>query len=154
MKYDDKFMSRLHSVSKENNENLLLVIKQLDLKGETEIANFLDSIRIDNVIYDYYKDNSGYYEDLPHHYINQYTDYQSLDYKEKLLENNYARKRMQQKIDRFAFTSITDIDSSKTSYTLKEKLKYYSKRIDDTKLTPGQRKYAFDFIANNQRAYN
>lgn len=73
------------------------------------------------------------------HLQNDLKHFEEFDYlKTKLIENKYLKKE-------YLSRSIP-VDQVVRDFTLKDKLKYYSGRVNNKKLTEGQRRYAQMFL--------
>ena len=147
------YYESINTTLKATPDRLLNVQKYLVSKDEINVANYLEGIRTDILLYDYHTDDDNYYTSVPVHHIKEYGDFIKKSKQEKVFEGKLAYKRMESDIanNKFAFQKYNSTVKKEipVQFTINDKIKYYKSRVNDKSLTEGQRNYAYNFLINN-----
>lgn len=163
-KEQEKFFNLLpHVVKKATHTDIPKLQKYLLSVGEDDAARYAEAIRLDLMLNDYFTDKTGIYDNNFHlltwdKFQEDYLKFTKMSPDEKKKEGKKVYKSMRSDIEnsRFAFlkydfpvNKLKEIKKDYVQYTLKDKINYYSKRVNDKSLTEGQRLYALNFLKNN-----
>lgn len=157
---NEKYLEKLVNVPKTVPNDLLNTIYYLDQKNEKAIAEYLNNVRVDLLLYDNQVDELDYWSiSSLKNEINKYDNFSKLSNKEKHDLTKYSVHIMNNKLDKRDFANMqlnqnlpSTVQTANNVYSIEDKIKYYSERIkkaDKLKLSSGQVSYAMNFLRNN-----
>ena len=154
---NEEYLIKLFNVPRQSPEDVLWAIYYLDHVGEKALAEYLNHLRADMLLYDYQNDQFDYWKNFNQikNEIKKYDDFEKMSKQDKEDLVKIAANRMNRKFERkeFAHMELKSKDIKPKDvpvvYSIEDKIKYYKERVkkaDKFKLSNGQVDYALSFL--------